>query len=202
MKPRATEYAHFVEHPRYGKAPRLTGFDVTDSPDGKVYCHWHSPPGVRVANTAIAADISRQAPATLHVTHYFDSIRACRTCERPFLFFAEEQKHWYEDLAFPLEADCLECPSCRKTEQRLRALHRKYDALFAKAIRTEDETLELAECALLLIDAAIFSRKTLPRLRGLLKPLLADPIGQHFHRAQALASRIDLAASGGWIRAR
>ena len=42
------------------------------------------------------------------MTHYFDAKRVCRKCERPFLFFAEEQKYWYEDLRFPLEADCLD----------------------------------------------------------------------------------------------
>ena len=119
MKARA-KYADFVEHPRYGREPRLTGLDVTDLPDGTVYCHWHSPIGVRVPGTAVVADVTRQRRATIHVTHYFDAKRECRKCGRPFLFFADEQKYWYEELAFPLEADCLECPPCRKDDQRRR----------------------------------------------------------------------------------
>lgn len=195
MKSLPSEYAGFVEHPRYGKGPRFTGVDVVDSPDGRVYCHWHSPAGVRVPNTAVAADVSRQAKATLHVTHYFDAKRVCRKCERPFLFFAEEQKHWYEDLMFPLEADCLDCPPCRKDEQRLRAIRQKYDALLEKTVRTPTDTLELVECGLLLVESVVFSAKLVPKLRGLLRPLMLDAEGPYYTRAQALMSAINGVAS-------
>lgn len=191
MKSPTPEYARFVEHPRYGKGPRLTGLDVADSLDGSVYCHWHSPPGVRVPSTAVAADVSRQAKATLHVTHYFDAKRVCRKCERPFLFFAEEQKYWYEDLRFPLEADCLDCHPCRKDEQRLRAIRKKYDALLEEATRTPMDTLELVECGLLLVESAVFSAKLVPKLRGFLKPLMVDVEGPYYTRAQAVMSAIN-----------
>jgi hypothetical protein len=190
MKSLAAEYSGFVEHPRYGKAPRFTGLDVADSSDGRVYCHWHSPAGVRVPNTAIAADAARQRAATLHVTHYFDAKRICRKCERSFLFFAEEQKYWYEDLKFPLEADCLDCAPCRKDEQRLQVIRQKYDGLLEKTSRTDADTLELVECGLFLVEAVVFSAKLLPKLRGLLKPLLLDAEGPYYTRAQALMSRI------------
>jgi hypothetical protein len=195
VKSHTAEYSEFVEHPRYGKGPRLTGLDVVDSPDGTVYCHWHSPAGVRVPNTAVVADVARQGPATLPVTHYFDARRVCRKCGRPFLFFAEEQKHWYEDLRFPLEADCLDCAPCRKDEQRLRAIRRTYDALLEETARTEADTLELVECGLLLVESVVFSAKLLPKLRGLLKPLLLDAEGPSYARAQALMSRINAVAA-------
>jgi hypothetical protein len=187
----AAGYASFVEHPRYGKGPRFTGLDVGDSRDGRVYCHWHSPPGVRIPNTAVVAEVARQGNVTLHVTHYFDAKRVCRKCGRPFLFFAEEQKHWYEDLMFPLEADCLDCPPCRKDQQRVRAIRQKYDALLAKAGRSSADTLELVESGLFLVESVIFSAKRLPELRGLLKPLLLDTDGRCYTRAQALMSTID-----------
>lgn len=190
MKARA-EYSTFVEHPRYGRGPRVTGLDVADSPDGAVYCHWHSPPGVRVPNTAVAADVTRQRPATIHVTHYFDARRFCRRCGRPFLFFAEEQKYWYEELMFPLEADCLECVPCRKDEQHLRALRRKYERILENTARTQSDTLELVEAGLLLVESSIFATKLLPRLRGLLKPLLVDAEAAHYKRAAALMAELD-----------
>jgi hypothetical protein len=195
MKSPAVEYSGFVEHPRYGKGPRFTGLDVTDSPDGQVYCHWHSPVGVRIPNTAVVADVARQRPATLHVTHYFDAKRVCRKCGGPFLFFAEEQKYWYEDLGFPLEADCLECAPCRKDEQRLRSIREKYDALLRKTVRTESDTLELVEYGVLLLESSVFSVKVLPKLRGLLKTLSAEVEGPTYSRAQALMSRINGIAS-------
>jgi hypothetical protein len=184
-------YSGYVEHPRYGKKPRLTGLDVDSTADGTVYCHWHSPAGVRVPNTAVVADVSRQAPATLPVTHYFDAKRVCRTCGQPFLFFAEEQKYWYEDLAFPLEADCLDCVPCRKDEQRLRAARQRYEALLSDTSRTDTETLELVECALLLVVSSVFSTKVVPKVRGLLKPLMRNPEQGIHSQAQALMSRLD-----------
>ncbi|HSC94291.1 MAG TPA: zinc-ribbon domain containing protein [Burkholderiales bacterium] len=129
------------------------------------------------------------------MTHYFDARRVCRKCGRPFLFFAEEQKHWYEALMFPLEADCLDCPPCRKDEQRLRAIRQKYDALLAKRIRTQAETLELVECGLFLVESVLFSAKLLPRLRGLLKPLLLAAEEPHYTRAKALMSAINGSAA-------
>lgn len=194
MKSPGADYSGFVEHPRYGKGPRLTGLDVTDLPDGKVYCHWHSPAGVRVPNTAIVADVARQGTPTLHVTHYFDAKRVCRKCGQPFLFFAEEQKHWYEDLKFPLEADCLDCVPCRKDEQRVRAIRQKYDALLGQTARTDADTLELVECGLYLVESVVFSVKLLPNLRGLLKPLSVHPESPYNTRAQALMSRINAVA--------
>jgi len=155
-----------------------------------VFLHWHSGPGVRVPGTAIAADLPRRRPATIPVTHYYDAKRACRKCGRPFLFFAEEQKHWYEALAFPLEADCLECPPCRKDERKLRTLHRQYDALLARADRSEADTLELVRCALQLLESSVFTPKALPQLRALLRPLLADASGPRHAEATALLSRI------------
>jgi Probable zinc-ribbon domain len=193
MKSPPAEYADFVEHPRYGKGPRRTGLDVDVdfTPDGKVFCHWHSPPGVRIPKTAIAAHVPSQAPATVPVTHYYDARRVCRKCGKPFLFFAEEQKYWYETLKFPLEADCLECVTCRKDEQHLRAARQRYDALLAATSRSEADTLTLVSCAVLLVESSVFSGKVLPKLRGLLKPLLADPAGPFFVQARALLSRIE-----------
>ena len=190
MKSSAAAYAGFVEHPRYGKGPRFTGLNVIDSPDATVYCHWHSPAGVRIPNTAVVADVARQAAATLHVTHYFDARRICRKCGQSFLFFAEEQKQWYEELKFPLEADCLDCAPCRKDEQRVQAIRRKYDGLLEETSRTEAETLELIECGLFVVESGVFSAKSLPKLRGLLKPLLRDAQSRYYTRAQALMSRI------------
>jgi hypothetical protein len=129
------------------------------------------------------------------VTHYFDAKRVCRKCGRRFLFFAEEQKHWYEELGFPLEADCLECPPCRKDEQELRALHRRYDALLATPDRGAADTLELVRCAVQLVESSVFTPKALPRLRALLGPLLAHRQAPLRTEAAALRSRIDRIAA-------
>ena len=185
------DYSSFVEHPRFGRKPRLTGLHPLETPDGSVVFHWHSGPKVRVMNTAVAADLTKQRPATIPVTHYFDAKRICRRCERPFLFFAEEQKYWYEELRFPLEADCLECVLCRKSEQQLDTARRKYERLLARSDRAEDDTLSMVECAVLLIESSVFSKKLIPKLRGFLKPALSAPDAPGSTRAKALLSRIN-----------
>jgi Probable zinc-ribbon domain len=193
MSAYAEGFSDFVAHPRFGQGPRRTGLDPANTPDGSVFLHWHSGAGVRVPHTAIVASVSEQTPATVPVTHYFDAKRVCRACGRQFLFFAEEQKHWYEELKFPLEADCLECVLCRKAEQQLQLAQRKYAALISNTARSDAETLALVEYGVLLIEAAVFSKKALPRLRGFIKPILAAGSGVHHGQAAALRARITAA---------
>lgn len=107
-------YSQFVEHPRYGKGPRLTKL----VPTGIVFLVSHRE-GL-IPHTAVKADVSKQQPALYQVTHYYDLERNCRDCQQPFIFFALEQKHWYEVLQFHLESDCVHCVPCRKTRRLLK----------------------------------------------------------------------------------
>jgi hypothetical protein len=194
MTRRSDRYSRYVEHPRFGGGPRVTGLNPVDTADGSVFCHWHSPPGVRVPNTAVAANIAKQISAIVPVTHYFDARRVCRKCERPFLFFADEQRFWYEELGFPLAADALEFVACRRDERQLRATKETYEALLASPARTEGETLLLVECAVVLIEAAVFATKVIPRLREFLKPVLAESEGPSHAQARTLLSRVEAVA--------
>lgn len=162
------DYADFVAHPRYGRRPRLTGLDPIPDPLGRVYLHWHSPAGVRVPYTAIAADLTRQPPATVPVTHYFDAKRQCRDCQRPFLFFAEEQQYWYEELGFALESDCVRCSDCRRAQRGLEQLRERYAELLHVRDRTLEQELALAECCLTLVEARVFGERPLERVRAVL----------------------------------
>lgn len=172
MNPNADKYAEFVEHPRYGCGPRLTGCDPSDGKN--VFFHWHSGPECRIPNTAIAADTSKQVEPTVAVTHYFDVIRTCRDCSRKFLFFAEEQKYWYETLGFGLDSDCVRCVECRKSEQQIARWRERYDMLLKQTARTESETLELIDSALSLIEVEVFGKRTLERTRALLNSFAGD----------------------------
>jgi hypothetical protein len=71
------EYDDFVEHPRYRRAPRITGLNSqTDLATGETYLHWKAT--TRMPNTAVDADLSRQSRATVPITHYYDVERTCR----------------------------------------------------------------------------------------------------------------------------
>jgi hypothetical protein len=170
--PRATDkYADYVEHPRYGRRPRITGLNPQGGFWGAAYYRtsfsWHSPPGCRIPNTAVAADLDKQQPRPVPVTHYFDVERKCRDCKRPFIFFADEQKHWYEELGFGLDSDCVRCTECRKMQQGIARQRESYEDLFHVADRTPEQDLEMAECCLKLIEAGVFGRRQTERIRML-----------------------------------
>ena len=134
----------YADHPRFGRRPRRTGLNP-EAGDPGVHLHWYANHDARVPHTAIEADLDRQSPCPVPVTHYFDLRRTCQDCGRAFLFFAEEQKYWYEELGFALDADCEQCFACRR-ERRGVARHRaRYTELYHKEDRTLDEELDLAE---------------------------------------------------------
>ncbi len=168
------EYESYVVHPRFGRGPRVTGLnpirpDRFKAGEPIVKFHWHSPPERRIPNTAIEADCSKQIFTTFPVTHYFDSKRTCRGCRQPFLFFAEEQRHWYEELGFSIEVDCDRCVPCRKKQQGIARQRRRYEELFHVEKPTGEELLEQAECCLGLIEASVFSPRQHERVRALVR---------------------------------
>jgi len=160
------KYESFVEHPRYGQRPHFTGLNPQDS-----FLHWHSPPSCRIPETAIAADLERQTPATVAVTHYFDVERTCRDCDRSFIFFAREQQYWYETLNFGLDSDCVRCPECRKKQQGIAQARERYEELFHVAHRTTDETLEMASVCMELVKEGVFHMRQTEHIRMLLNSL-------------------------------
>ena len=169
MKRTPDEYKLFVEHPRYGRRPRITGMNPQMVYGGDVFIHWHSSKELRIPNTALQADLTRQTPATFPVTHYYDVKRECLDCGKHFIFFAEEQKHWYEELGFGLDSDCVRCVLCRKRQQGLARKRERYEELFHVSDRTTNESMEMAECCLSLIEANLFDMQQTERVRMLLK---------------------------------
>lgn len=189
-RPSVRAYSDYVQHSRFGRAPRFTGFDPDPDADD-VHLHWNTGVvtgavletarqliGERVPHphegetlvpgTAIAADLSKQRPATVPVTHYYDIDKACRDCGLRFIFFAEEQKYWYEELGFPLDSDAVRCQVCRRRTQEISRLRKRYQELSQVAARTTHEELEMANCCLNLIEDRVFPVRQLAHVRELL----------------------------------
>ena len=168
------EFDNYVEHPRYGRYPHFTGDNPDTTIGGEVFIHWHSPENLRIPDTAIKADLSKQQEATIPVTHYYDVRRVCRDCNRPFIFFAREQKHWYEELGFGLDSDCVRCVPCRKKQQGLAQKQERYEELFHVPDKTPEQILEMAQCSLSLIEDGVFNPRQGDRIRHLLKQIPDD----------------------------
>jgi len=196
MKRKTDKYADFADHPRYGRRPNVTGLNP-DPLRSDVQLHGNTTThhelvaqfetvlgkrwpfgdfsaysrGKRIPNTAIVADATRQVHATVPVTYYFDLERKCCDCSRQFIFFAEEQKHWYEELGFGLDSDCVRCVKCRKKQQGIARQREIYESLFHVVDRTEDQTLDMADACLSLIESGTFTNRKIERVRMLLNSI-------------------------------
>ncbi len=205
----------YVEHPEYGSQPRFTGLDVDPDDDG-VHLHWNTgllseetqkylkklgcDPGSLgqvadvIPKTAIVADVDRQTAASYPVTHYYDIVRRCRDCDRRFIFYAVEQKRWYEELEIPLEADCVRCHPCRKEMRELQEKKFRYEELSHRESLSDVEHLELTLCRLELMEAAVFGGKQIDAVRAFLNQNRDHP---RAHEIRERVGKISPEASGG-----
>ncbi|RYD36326.1 MAG: hypothetical protein EOP87_05680 [Verrucomicrobiaceae bacterium] len=78
------------------------------------------PPESRIPGTAITANPAKQNYASFPFVVYFDQKKVCTDCAPPFIFFAEEQRYWFEVLRFNVNADCVRCPPCRELDRKKR----------------------------------------------------------------------------------
>jgi len=182
------KYAEFVSHPRYGSGPRFSGVRPERAPPGCRQMGFGSYPPVQ--GTAVKADVERQSSCPVPVAYYFDAERICQDCQRPFLFFAEEQKYWYEELGFPLDSDCVRCVPCRKRQREIAKTVARYEQLVTRSDRTLDETAELGECCLTLIEENVFTARRLETVRMVLNRLRKSGALGSDHRYSAIVSRL------------
>jgi hypothetical protein len=91
--------------------------------------------------------------------YYVDLLRDCRDCGRSFLFFAQEQKYWFEELQlqFYVDADCAHCSECRARQHDARTQL----ARFSAAMKTPDlngkDLMKLIDDAAVLLQAGVVS---------------------------------------------
>lgn len=187
------EYSEFVAHPRFGRTPRFTRVRPGQALPGYSLAPHHAR-GI-IEGTAVAADLGRQCPSTIPALYYFDLKRACLDCGRPFIFFAEEQKHWYETLGFVLDADCVRCADCRRKQHRLDRWQRRFEELFHHAERSVDEQLEMAEISLDLIQAGVFHPRQLERVRMLLNRIPEEESKRIKQRCEDIRQRLKMIES-------
>jgi hypothetical protein len=142
-----------VPHPRYGATPRISGSTV---PEADIRRGFWALGSCRIfPETALQADTTRQNFSIYPRTYYVDILRACRTCQRPFIFSAREQRYWYETLRFWVDADCVECVECRRESRALQRRLRRYSDLFAKQDRSRKELMLLVDDAAVLLERGV-----------------------------------------------
>ncbi len=177
---------YYVPHPRYGSQPRITGVDVDRHSDGVYLKCWTAEEleswrkkgsfhgidpahiGFLIPGTAILADPLKQRGSCMLNTHYYDIEKKCRDCGKPFIFYAEEQRYWYEELQFPVDADCVRCYPCRRVTQDVERTMRTYEELMSVADPSPDQQASMADYRLTLVQAGRFHTRQLEHVRAFL----------------------------------
>lgn len=136
--------------------------------------------------TALIANTTLQNFAVYPRKYYVDILKECRQCHRPFIFFAREQRYWFETLKFYVDADCVHCPKCRRESRVLQRRLRRYSDLFAKKDITRKELMFLVDDARHLLERGVLKNlsnlgsvknkamKEIPEYQGVLE--LAEAI--------------------------
>lgn len=144
-----TSSGQYVPHPRYGASPRPSGVQIPETDLRRGY--WRLRRETLFLETALIAETTKQNFAVYPRKYYVDVLRSCRTCHRPFIFFAREQRYWYETLRFFVDADCVRCPDCRRDSRAVHRRLRRYSDLFAKAEPTRKELMFMVDDGIYLL---------------------------------------------------
>jgi hypothetical protein len=134
--------------------------------------HWRLHGDALFPETALIAETEKQNYALYPRKYYVDVLRSCRTCHRPFIFFAKEQRYWFETLRFFVDADCVYCPDCRRKSRTVQRRLRRYSDLFAKKEPTRKELMFLIDDGIYLLAHGVL--KNLSNLGSLKNRAMRD----------------------------
>jgi len=88
--------------------------------------------------TAIRADNGRQNCSICPRYWYVDAIFRCGRCGAEFAFSAADQRTWYEEYGFWVDALPKHCLTCRRDLRNLKAARQEYDGGVAHALQHGD----------------------------------------------------------------
>ncbi|MFN0052644.1 MAG: zinc-ribbon domain containing protein [Planctomycetales bacterium] len=185
-----------VKHPRFGTSIRPSGFKA--DVDTVRESFWRYGQETIFPETAIPADLQKQTPATVPCDWYVDILKTCRGCRRQFIFYAVEQQHWYEVLRFKLDADCVKCPACRKTDQTLRRRFLRFSKAISRIDLSDGEFATLVADAIFLWENGLLSKRDkLNRIRNQARRRIPDHAATHdIENLAAGLDRYDVDGSG------
>jgi hypothetical protein len=150
MPKRRTSPSRFVTHPRYGALPHTSGIAVSEEEIREGF--WSLRRETMFPESVLVARTEEQNYAVFPRRYYVDVLRSCRSCCRKFIFFAKEQRYWFETLKFFVDADCVLCPDCRRTSRLVQRRVRRYSDLMKRKARTMDELQTLVDDATYLFE--------------------------------------------------
>ncbi len=188
-----------VPHPRarqmalhsHGRRPMMGKDEIRASA-------WQLRCATVVPGTALLANTHLQNYCCFPRRVYADVLKQCRTCARPFVFYANEQRFWYETLRLPVDVDCVDCPPCRKHAHRVKSAQARYAAALHLP-RLDAKHMEVfVDDALFLFDAGeLRNVGRLGAIKNRAQRELPDYSG-----TQALARALAIVATGPFPKSR
>lgn len=166
----ATRPGQYVAHPRYGSSPRPSGVKIPEADLRRDFWRLHG--DTLFAETALIAETEKQNFAIYPRKYYVDVLRSCHTCHRPFIFFAKEQRYWFETLRFFVDADCVHCPDCRRESRAVQRRLRRYSDLFAKSEPTRKDLMFLVDDGAYLLACGVL--KNLSNIGSVMNRAMKD----------------------------
>jgi Zn-finger protein len=157
--------ADLVPHPRHGSTPHVSGLEYSE---GQIRAgFWRHQREHLFAQSVLVADASKQNYSVFPCEFDVDVLRTCRNCSRPFIYFAVEQRHWYETLRFSIDADCVLCSPCRRDARSVRRRLRRYSDLRHKPTRSQKELMFLVDDGAYLVARGVLRNlSTLGQLKN------------------------------------
>lgn len=171
MKNETNKYDDFAEHQWYGKRPLFTDLKPKMTTADQFALPTRCGGNKRVEGTAVAADMSKQSKRSYSVKYYMDEIHQCVDCRRQFIFFAREQKYWFEELQMPIEVIGRRCFECRNTARKPKAEMKQYAVLKHLNDPTLEEVKFMASFCLSQLEAEVFHQNQIQTLRAYLNKL-------------------------------
>ncbi len=190
-----------VPHPRarqmaassHGRRPQMSTDEI------RATC-FHR--GTIIPGTAALANTALQCWCCFPRKLYADILKQCRTCARPFVFYANEQRFWFETLRLPVDVDCVNCPACRKHAHRVKAALARYaKALHELRLDAKDMKTFVDDALFLFEIGALRNVARLGAIKNRAQRELAGYAGTQA-LARALATARAAAAMGPFARHR
>ncbi len=110
----------------------------------------HQDDRARLPAGALAADSSRHMSVSIFDARpvYTTITQRCRTCGKVFVFSADEQRFWYEELQIPIQVGPGTCRACRRLERQAKAANQEMaEVLAALREHPDDPDAALAVAA-------------------------------------------------------
>jgi hypothetical protein len=139
-----------VPHPRFRGKPPRPQLDLTEQEVRRSY--WRYADAHIFPHTALRADLSVQRYAVFPRPYYVDMLKTCIECGRAFIFYAREQRHWYETLGFYVDVDCVRCVECRRKQHAAKRHMERYAELQARDSLSRKEMMHFVDDCIFLFQ--------------------------------------------------